>query len=67
MLTLFTLSLRSYIFLLPPSTLAKDSRRQPRFTALLQPHASATMDPGLPRKGVCGSDHIAVAAEIELF
>ncbi len=57
---------RSYIFLLPPSSLAQPPKTTPKFTALLHPHKVDDMWPGLPRKGVSGSDHVAVAAEIQL-
>ncbi|KAI0068339.1 Endonuclease/exonuclease/phosphatase [Artomyces pyxidatus] len=32
---------------------------------LLQPHKTESMDPGLPRKGVSGSDHVSLAVELE--
>jgi len=33
-------------------------------TCLLQPHITDNLEPGLPRKGVCGSDHVSLAAEV---
>ncbi|KAI9445288.1 Endonuclease/exonuclease/phosphatase [Lactarius indigo] len=36
----------------------------PVVTRLLQPHVTDNLEPGLPRKGVCGSDHVSLAAEV---
>jgi RNA exonuclease NGL2 len=33
-------------------------------TGFAQPHRTEELEPGLPRKGVCGSDHISLSAEI---
>ena len=33
-------------------------------TALLQPAQASELTEGLPRKGVCASDHLAVGCEI---
>ncbi|KZT55970.1 hypothetical protein CALCODRAFT_337396 [Calocera cornea HHB12733] len=38
---------------------------EPRVLSVLAPHTTATLEPGLPRKGICASDHIALAAEVE--
>lgn len=60
----------SYIFLLPRSPLASPARTsQPpsRFTGLLDLHPSVAMGDGLPKKGVGASDHVSLAAELEVF
>ncbi|GAA5997232.1 uncharacterized protein JCM10292_000115 [Rhodotorula paludigena] len=60
-----------YILLLPPLVNRKeggDARRQPRWRELLSLHDfHETCEPGLPRKGVEPSDHVAVATVVELF
>ena len=38
--------------------------RRVAVTRLLQPHTTDNLEPGLPRKGVCGSDHVSLAAEV---
>lgn len=61
---------RSYIFLLPPSPLLPPSDPPtpvPRFTSLLRMHPVEAMGLGLPKKGVEPSDHVALAAEVEIF
>lgn len=61
---------RSYIFLLPPSPLLPPSHPPvpaPRFTSLLRMHPVEAMGLGLPKKGVEPSDHVALAAEVEIF
>lgn len=58
--SLFSLTL-DYIFMLP-----KSERQFPAVTRLLRTHRTETLQPGVPRKGVCASDHVAVGAEIEL-
>lgn len=55
-----TINSLDYIFLLP----AQDAQRPPVITKLLQPHQTQDLEPGLPRKGVCASDHVAVGGEI---
>ncbi|KAF8622890.1 hypothetical protein AX15_006655 [Amanita polypyramis BW_CC] len=47
-----------YIFILED----KDSRCQ--ILGLLEPHRSENMEPGLPKQGVCGSDHISLSGEL---
>ncbi|KZO98379.1 Endonuclease/exonuclease/phosphatase [Calocera viscosa TUFC12733] len=37
----------------------------PRVLSVLAPHKTESLEPGLPRKGICASDHIALAAEVE--
>lgn len=56
----------SYIFLLPPSTLSQQPPTPPRFTSLLLTHPTADLGLGLPRLGVCGSDHVALAAKVQI-
>lgn len=47
-----------YIFILdPPSHIS-------HVVGLLEPHTTKDMEPGLPKKGVCGSDHISLVSEI---
>ncbi|EST05715.1 Endonuclease/exonuclease/phosphatase [Kalmanozyma brasiliensis GHG001] len=58
--SLFSLTL-DYIFMLP-----KSEGRYPSVTRLLRTHRTETLQPGVPRKGVCASDHVAIGAEIEL-
>ncbi|GAA6059364.1 hypothetical protein JCM10212_003262 [Sporobolomyces blumeae] len=53
-----------YILLLPP--LPSTSHPSAAFTSLLKLHDEATMGAGLPRKNVEPSDHVAVAAVVEL-
>ncbi|GAA6013380.1 hypothetical protein JCM11491_006372 [Sporobolomyces phaffii] len=54
-----------FVFLLPP---LPSSARHPsvRFTSLLKMHDEETMGPGLPRKGIEPSDHVAIATVVEL-
>lgn len=59
--SLFSLTL-DYIFILPPS----DQAQTAKVTSLLRTHRTETLQPGVPRKGVCASDHVAIGAEIEL-
>ncbi|PWZ01758.1 Endonuclease/exonuclease/phosphatase [Testicularia cyperi] len=79
--SLFSLTL-DYIFLLPQkngsssssssssssTTLAgtREVESYPVVTRLLRTHKTETLQPGVPRKGVCASDHVAIGAEIEL-
>ncbi|GAA5820510.1 hypothetical protein JCM3770_002280 [Rhodotorula araucariae] len=59
-----------YILLLPPSPSVKVDERAPapRWRSLLAMHDfHETCEPGLPRKGVEPSDHVAVAAVVEVF
>ncbi|KZT05970.1 Endonuclease/exonuclease/phosphatase [Laetiporus sulphureus 93-53] len=46
-----------YIFVLAPGKPA------PIITKLAKPHVAKLLEPGLPQMGVCGSDHISLAAE----
>ncbi|KAI5479379.1 Endonuclease [Pseudohyphozyma bogoriensis] len=55
-----------YIFLLPPSKLATNEKAAPRFTALLRTHSTETMGLGLPRKGIEPSDHVSIAAVVDI-
>lgn len=56
--TLFALTL-DYIFLFPSN--------QPAVTALLPTHRTEVLAPGVPRKGICASDHVAIGAELALL
>ncbi|KAL7409135.1 Endonuclease/exonuclease/phosphatase [Mrakia frigida] len=51
-----------YIFLLPPTPLS--GQPAPKITAYLRPHRTEDLAPGLPMKGKCASDHVAVCGEI---
>ncbi|WFC98151.1 hypothetical protein MYAM1_000875 [Malassezia yamatoensis] len=50
-----------YIMLFP---LADTGNSYPAITALLRLHPDAALKPGIPRKGVCSSDHVMLGAEI---
>ncbi len=43
---------------------AEKRERHAGVTALLETHRTDVLQPGVPRKGVCASDHIAIGAEI---
>ncbi|TFK77012.1 Endonuclease/exonuclease/phosphatase [Pluteus cervinus] len=47
-----------YIYVLNPADVDSE------VTKLLMPHKGADMAPGLPRSGICGSDHVALGAEL---
>ncbi|KIL70741.1 hypothetical protein M378DRAFT_155678 [Amanita muscaria Koide BX008] len=47
-----------YIFVLDPVGY------QGQVFGLLAPHRSEDLEPGLPKRGVCGSDHISLVAEL---
>lgn len=47
-----------YIFVLDPPS------RTSHVVGLLKPHTAEDMEPGLPQKNVCGSDHISLLSEI---
>ncbi|TFY79044.1 hypothetical protein EWM64_g4971 [Hericium alpestre] len=57
--THFWKTVLDYIFIIDPP------HRVSSVTRLLQSHKTDDMHPGLPRKGVSGSDHISLAAEIQ--
>ncbi|PWN43801.1 Endonuclease/exonuclease/phosphatase [Ceraceosorus guamensis] len=72
--SIFSLTL-DYIWLLPNPLRSqsteerKEADRQdayPHITALLAMLRTKDLAPGIPRKGVCASDHVAIGAEIEL-
>ncbi|PWN21094.1 Endonuclease/exonuclease/phosphatase [Microstroma glucosiphilum] len=75
--SLFSLTL-DFIFLMPSPTTqhwrrtpddAPDAQTEdsfPKITRLLRTHRTADIKEGLPRRGVCVSDHIAIGAEVEL-
>ncbi|UZJ53212.1 hypothetical protein CBS101457_002532 [Exobasidium rhododendri] len=50
--SIFALTL-DYIFLFP---------HESTVTALLPTHSTAVLEPGVPRKGVCASDHVAIGS-----
>ena len=64
---------RSYILLFPPGTPTDEgsevsTAKEPRWRKLLAMHDfHETCEPGLPRKGVEPSDHVAIGAVVELF
>jgi len=47
-----------YIFILDPLNVHSI------VTGISQPPRTEDLDPGIPRKGVCGSDHVSLCAEI---
>ncbi|KAJ1020174.1 hypothetical protein NDA16_004454 [Ustilago loliicola] len=65
--SLFSLTL-DYIFMLPKASHLGEANsvEYPTVTRLLRTHRTETLQPGVPRRGVCASDHIAIGAEIEL-
>lgn len=65
---LFSLTL-DYVLLFPLTTGADESGTKaayPTVTKLLRTHRTEVLKGGLPRKGICVSDHISVGAEIEI-
>lgn len=62
--SLFSLTL-DFIFLVPTSAASGDGQ-YPKVTKLLRTHRTDTIKDGLPRKGICASDHVAIGAELEL-
>lgn len=56
--------------LFPPATAAAsttDESRQPQWRSLLSMHDfHADCEPGLPRKGIEPSDHVAIGAVVEV-
>ena len=77
--SLFSLTL-DYIFFFPVSSsslaTAEQQRKheegeaekkgRPNVTALLQMHRTEVLTPGIPRRGVCASDHVLIGAEFQL-
>lgn len=51
--------LTDYIWVVDPPN------RKASVTRLLQPHTTENLHPGLPRKGISGSDHVSLAAEVQ--
>jgi RNA exonuclease NGL2 len=39
--------------------------RRASVVRLPQPHTTETLHPGPPRKGISGSDHVSLAAEVQ--
>lgn len=62
--SLFGLTL-DFIFLFPVFD-SEAKATYPKVTRLLRTHRTDQVKAGLPRKGVCVSDHVAVGAEIEV-
>ncbi|KAF9787345.1 Endonuclease/exonuclease/phosphatase [Thelephora terrestris] len=56
--THFWKTVLDYIFILDPPS------HTSHVVGLLKPHATEDMEPGLPQKGVCGSDHVSLVSEI---
>lgn len=56
--THFWKTVLDYIFVLDPPS------RTSHVVGLLKPHTTEDMEPGLPKKGVCGSDHVSLVSEI---
>ncbi|KAI0304974.1 Endonuclease/exonuclease/phosphatase [Russula brevipes] len=52
-------SVLDYIWVIDPP----DQRAS--VVSLLQPHTTENLRPGLPRKGISGSDHVSLAAEVQ--
>ncbi|KAG8907569.1 hypothetical protein FRB99_003493 [Tulasnella sp. 403] len=50
-----------YIFIAHPLETASPA---PRVVGVLKGHRQTDMEPGLPRKGICGSDHVSLMVEI---
>ncbi|ETW86966.1 hypothetical protein HETIRDRAFT_99377 [Heterobasidion irregulare TC 32-1] len=48
-----------YIFVIDPPD------RVSAVVGLLKPHQTSDLDPGIPRKGISGSDHVSLAAELQ--
>jgi len=47
-----------YVFVIEPF------RGKAQATGAMQGLTASTLDPGLPRRGVCGSDHLSLMTEI---
>ncbi|KAH9984669.1 Endonuclease/exonuclease/phosphatase [Russula compacta] len=52
-------SVLDYIWVIDPPD------RRASVVRLLQPHTTENLQPGLPRKGISGSDHVSLAAEVQ--
>ncbi|KAF8507186.1 Endonuclease/exonuclease/phosphatase [Russula emetica] len=52
-------SVLDYIWVIDPPN------RKASIMRLLQPHRTENLHPGLPRKGISGSDHVSLAAEVQ--
>jgi len=52
-------SVLDYIWVIDPPD------RRASVVRLLQPHTTHNLHPGLPRKGISGSDHVSLAAEVQ--
>ncbi|CAO1621441.1 unnamed protein product [Parajaminaea phylloscopi] len=64
--SLFGLTL-DFIFLLPIASQSQEGMiTYPEVTRLLRTHRTKDVEAGLPRKGICVSDHVAIGAELEI-
>lgn len=64
--SLFSLTL-DFILLFPRTkSEGKEGVEYPKVTKLLRTHRTEVLKEGLPRKGICVSDHVAIGAELEL-
>ncbi|KAJ9118178.1 hypothetical protein QFC22_004082 [Naganishia vaughanmartiniae] len=50
-----------YLFYLPSA-----NRIGPQVNAVLLPHSAESLEPGLPRKNVCASDHVLLGVELQI-
>lgn len=53
------IAVTDYIFVIDPPD------RVSSVVGLLKPHQTSDLDPGIPRKGISGSDHVSLAAELQ--
>jgi len=52
-----------YIFILNPR--GPSDSKAPEVLGVLKTHRAENLEPGLPKLGICASDHVSLAAEIE--
>lgn len=57
----FILTITDYIFILDPP----NSEEHSEILGFLATHRTSDLAGGLPLKGVCGSDHVSLVAEIQ--
>ncbi|KAG8945088.1 hypothetical protein FRC04_001249, partial [Tulasnella sp. 424] len=57
------LTLVDYIFVLDPLEISPDNGNRPEIVGVLKPHSKEDMEPGLPKAGICGSDHTSLMLE----
>jgi RNA exonuclease NGL2 len=53
--------LSDYIFYMP-----SPRRSGPQVKGILLPHGAKALEPGLPRKNVCASDHVLLGVDMEI-